>query len=122
MLKVIIAHRNRAFLESFGRALANRDFEVFAVNSGGAALRLANRLEAAAVVSGVDLPDMGGFMLLDELKESNIHLPVVMLDSRNDEHHQSIVRQYNQSYYELQSAAPDYLVERVSQIVRSTLS
>jgi CheY-like chemotaxis protein len=70
MKKVLLVNSTRHFFEEGKSLLDRRDFQVFQAPTADQALRLHHQEPVNLIVSDLDLPEMGGDVLCDKIRES----------------------------------------------------
>ena len=78
-IRLLIVDDEREFLEALGERLEMREFEVFPVTSGQAAIDLCSREKFDLALVDLKMPGMDGKELLTRLKEEHQHLEVIIL-------------------------------------------
>lgn len=78
-IRLLIVDDEKEFLKALGERLEIRDFEVFTVPSGKAALELCRKEKFDLALVDLKMPGMDGKELLTRLKEEHNHLEVIIL-------------------------------------------
>ena len=78
-IRLLIVDDETEFLEALGERLEMREFEVFPVTSGQAALDLCQREKFDLALVDLKMPGMDGKELLTRLKEGHRYLEVIIL-------------------------------------------
>lgn len=79
-IRVLLVDDNDDLRETIRAGLEHLGFHIFDVNSGSKALYVLSKRqdEFDIVLSDVEMPDGGGFWLIEQLKKANIKIPVVL--------------------------------------------
>jgi two-component system cell cycle response regulator len=80
-LPVLLVDDEALTRDFYGDLLVEHGFQVFAVGSGGEALKLAKQVAIEAVILDIVMPGMSGLEVLDRLRQLDPDLPVIMLTS-----------------------------------------
>jgi chemosensory pili system protein ChpA (sensor histidine kinase/response regulator) len=92
--RVLVADDSRAVREAIALALEGAGYQVDAAASGLSAWRMLGRVHYDALVTDLEMPDMGGVELVERLRADPVlaHLPVVVVSSRVTEAARARVR------------------------------
>lgn len=78
-IKVLIADDEKEFIETLAQRLEMRDFDVTTVDSGGAAIKIAEKIDFDVIILDVQMPGINGIDALKKIKEITPLIPVIML-------------------------------------------
>ncbi len=78
-IKVLIADDEKEFIETLAQRLEMRDFDVTTVDSGGAAIKIAEKIEFDVIILDVQMPEISGIDALKKIKKATPLVPVIML-------------------------------------------
>ena len=78
-IKVLIADDEKEFIETLAQRLEMRDFAVTTVDSGGAAIEIAAKINFDVIILDVQMPEINGIDALKKIKEATPLVPVIML-------------------------------------------
>ncbi len=78
-IKVLIADDEKEFIETLAQRLEMRDFAVTTVDSGGAAIEIAEKINFDVIILDVQMPEINGIEALKKIKEHTPLTPVIML-------------------------------------------
>jgi len=78
-IKVLIADDEKEFIETLAQRLEMRDFHVTTVDSGGAAIEIAVKIDFDVIILDVQMPEISGIDALKKIKEATPLVPVIML-------------------------------------------
>ena len=78
-IKVLIADDEKEFIETLAQRLEMRDFAVTTVDSGGAAIEIAVKIDFDVIILDVQMPEINGIDALKKIKEATPLVPVIML-------------------------------------------
>lgn len=78
-IKILIVDDEARFLETIGKLLRRRDFEVTTATSGEEALELSNKVEFDVAVVDLKMPGMDGEQVLQKMKECHPDTEVIIL-------------------------------------------
>lgn len=80
MKKILIAIKNSFIVETYLEVFEEKDFEVFSAKNGKEALDLVKKEKPDIILADIDLPEMGGFELLETMKKDPItqKIPVII--------------------------------------------
>lgn len=86
--KILVVDDNQMVCKAIGRLLETSGHEVAVAFDGRSALEKAREFQADVVVLDLQLPDMGGYELLDQLKklETCAHMKSIALTGYGEEH------------------------------------
>jgi two-component system OmpR family response regulator len=104
-MRILVVDDDRAILKLIGRVLQDESYAVDMASSGEEARTLALVNEYDGIILDLQLGDRHGFEILQELRRSGRHTPVLLYSGQSDT--ESIVRG-------LDAGADDYLVKPVS--------
>ena len=77
--RILVIDDQPSELKMVKMVLEGADYDVVCVHSGREGVELINNSTFDLVLIDVIMPDMGGMMVLGEIKKTNPHLPVVMM-------------------------------------------
>ena len=77
--KILIVDDEEGMRKLLGRVLAKNGYESVAAASGAEALRLAESEQFDLVITDIKMPGMDGLQLLQELKDFNPALPIIVI-------------------------------------------
>lgn len=77
--RILVVDDEDGMRRLLGRVLTREGYETFTVGSGAEALRLVASERFDLVVTDIKMPEMDGLQLLDELKEYEPSLPVIVM-------------------------------------------
>jgi chemosensory pili system protein ChpA (sensor histidine kinase/response regulator) len=85
--RVLVADDSRAVREAVGMLLGRAGYQVDLADDGMAAWRLLGRAHYDALVTDLEMPQMGGFELIERVRADPVlgRLPVVIISSRADQ-------------------------------------
>lgn len=78
-IKVLIADDEKEFIETLAQRLEMRDFAVTTVDSGGAAIEIAAKIDFDVIILDVQMPEISGIDALKTIKDATPLVPVIML-------------------------------------------
>ncbi len=79
METVLIVDDEKNYPLILSAVLQDVGYETFTANSGHDALEILNHSDVDVVLTDMKMPGMDGMELLEKIKESNVHLPVIMM-------------------------------------------
>jgi EAL domain-containing protein (putative c-di-GMP-specific phosphodiesterase class I)/CheY-like chemotaxis protein len=77
--KVLLVDDDPTLLRSLAQALRVKGYDVVAARDGDAAVRLVHGGEFDAILSDIAMPGMDGIQLLQEVRDHDFYLPVVLM-------------------------------------------
>jgi len=101
-VRIILVEDDHSLSEALVRALTSEGNTVDSVNTGAAALFLAENTDADAVILDLGLPDMDGLEVLAGIRRIKSQLPVILLTARDS---------LQDKVSGLESGADDYLTK-----------
>ncbi len=101
--KVLLVEQDREFCSYLSAALYECGYEVLPVSDGNEAVRMARSHCPELILLGLELPDISGMQVLQEVREWSL-LPVIILSERSEE---QVIAEA------LDNCADDYMVKPV---------
>lgn len=105
MFKILVAEDDRELNKLFSRALTREGYSVTCVYDGKEALSVLDREYIDLIISDIMMPNMDGYQLAKELRESGITIPILMITAKD-------------SFYDMQmgfrAGTDDYMIKPVN--------
>ncbi len=84
MAKILVIDDDKSISESLDLYLTEEGHEVFTANTGTDGLNMAIENSPEVVILDIRLPDIDGFTVLEDLREENEDLKVIMITAHHD--------------------------------------
>lgn len=83
MFKILIAEDDLELCQMFQRVLIRNGYQVSGVANGREALNFLDREYVDLLISDIMMPEMDGYELVSSLRDSGIHIPVLMITAKD---------------------------------------
>ncbi len=79
--KILVVEDDSFLLQMYATKLETEEYKVFTASTGGEALRLVEKEDIDLILLDLNLPEVDGFNVLEELKSNSKtkHIPVLVL-------------------------------------------
>jgi len=79
--KILVVEDDSFLLQMYATKLKTEEYKVFTASTGGEALRLVEKEDIDLILLDLNLPEVDGFNVLEELKSNSKtkHIPVLVL-------------------------------------------
>jgi DNA-binding response OmpR family regulator len=116
---ILLVDDDRKLCELMTISLASSGFDVTSANTPSEALYHLGRQPWQAVLLDLMLPEMNGFELLREIRQSS-NVPVLMLTARGEEHNSVLGLDTGADDYLVKTLSPAHIVARINAVLRRT--
>jgi EAL domain-containing protein (putative c-di-GMP-specific phosphodiesterase class I) len=77
--RVLVADDDEAVLRAHAKVLASKGYEVVTVMDGASAVKALSQTSFDVVLSDIDMPKMSGIQLLEQVREHDLDVPVLLI-------------------------------------------
>lgn len=92
--RILLVEDERAYLHALDLKLRKAGYEVQAVNNGTEAFQLLKKEKYDLLILDIVMPDLNGYIILDDLKKRHVHLPVIVLSNLSQEEDKKKIASY----------------------------
>ncbi|MCD6097717.1 response regulator [bacterium] len=82
--KILVVDDDALTLETIGEFLSSKGYKLFLARTGSKAVQIARKEKLDATILDVNLPDMDGFAVLEEIRRLSANLPAIMMSAKNE--------------------------------------
>ena len=82
--KILVVDDDALTLETIGEFLASKGYELLLARTGSKAMQFAREEKFDATILDVNLPDIDGFAVLEEIRKGSANLPAIMMSAKNE--------------------------------------
>ena len=116
--RILIVDDEPAVCKMIARVLTSRDFEPGIAHGGREALSMLEATPFDAVVLDIKMPDMDGFEVLEEIRRTNVDIPVVILSANNENYSMLLGLESGADDYMTKPFAPPFLAAKLPALLR----
>lgn len=122
MFKILVVEDDQSLNHLFCRTLQRHNYETFAAENALDALEILEREYIDLIITDIMMPKMDGFEFIQQLREANINLPILIITAKSDIMDKQIGFHLGADDYMVKPIDINEMVLRVSALLRRAKS